>query len=67
MFQWTKRVKSSVGRAAVLTVVLCIAGCGGTPQQRAQGYYEEGSKLLSQKDYVKASIQLKNAVQLTIR
>ena len=39
--------------------------CGlGSPEDRAQSYYERGMKLLSQQDYVKASIEFKNALQL---
>src|SRR5262245_33055911 len=45
----------------VLDVVL-VAGCS-SPEQKAQSYYERGMKLLSQQDYVKASIEFKNALQ----
>jgi tetratricopeptide (TPR) repeat protein len=44
--------------------VVLIAGCGGSPEERAQSYYDSGMKLLSQKDYVKASVELKNALQI---
>ena len=39
-----------------------VAGCG-SPEQRAQNYYERGKQLLAQQDYVKAGIEFKNALQ----
>src|SRR5215475_5583004 len=49
--------------ALLLLCILLVAGCG-SPEDRAQSYYERGMKLLSQQDYVKASIEFKNALQL---
>ena len=50
-------------RPFLVLVVLLVAGCG-SPEDRAQNYYERGMKLLSQQDYAKASIEFRNAVQL---
>ena len=54
---------SVVRQALLLLAVLLVAGCGSS-EERAQSYYERGMKLLSQQDYVKASIEFKNALQL---
>jgi cellulose synthase operon protein C len=43
--------------------VLQVAACG-SPEDRAQSYYQPGMKLLSQQDYVKASVEFRNALQL---
>jgi cellulose synthase operon protein C len=53
----------TIRRALLLLAVLLVAGCG-SPEQRAQNYYERGKQLLAQQDYVKAGIEFKNAVQL---
>jgi cellulose synthase operon protein C len=53
----------TVPRALLLLAVLLVAGCG-SPEQRAQNYYERGKQLLAQQDYVKAGIEFKNALQL---
>jgi tetratricopeptide (TPR) repeat protein len=47
----------------LLAALLVVAGCG-SPEERAQRYYERGMKLLAQHDDVKASIEFKNALQL---
>src|SRR5262245_23832596 len=54
---------SNIRRALLLLAVLLIAGCG-SPEERAQSYYERGMKLLSQHEYVKAGLDFKNALQL---
>ncbi len=64
MFQSLKCSKPPLGTISILAAFLFVSGCGGTPQQRAKNYYEQGVKLLEQKDYVKASIEFKNAIQL---
>jgi len=53
----------AIRRILLLLPLLLIAACG-SPEQRAQNYYERGKQLLSQQDYVKAGIEFKNAVQL---
>ena len=54
-----------VARICVLSVVaaLFVAGCS-SPEDKAQSYYERGMKFLAQQDYVKASIEFKNALQI---
>lgn len=53
----------TIRRALLLLAVLMVTGCG-SPEQRAQDYYERGKQLLAQQDYVKAGIEFKNALQL---
>ncbi len=64
MFKLLKSSQSQIGTIIALLALLCVSGCGGSPQQRAQKYYEQGAKLLAQKDEVKAGIEFKNALQL---
>ena len=53
----------TICRVLLLLPLLLVAACG-SPEQRAQNYYERGKQLLTQQDYVKAGIEFKNAVQL---
>ena len=48
-----------VHRALALWALLLLAGCGS-----AEDHYQRGMKLLEQKDYVKASLEFRNAVKL---
>ena len=50
-------------RALLLLAVVFVAACS-SPEDKAQNYYERGMKFLSQQDYVKASIEFKNALQI---
>jgi cellulose synthase operon protein C len=58
-----KESLAKLSHALLLIVMLALAACSSA-EQRAQNYYERGMKLLSQKDYVKASIEFRNALQL---
>ena len=49
--------------ALCLFVGIALSACGSR-EDRAQGYYERGKSYLAQKDYVKARIELRNAIQL---
>jgi predicted Zn-dependent protease len=49
-------------RRAILVLAVFLVGCS-SPEDKAQSYYEQGMKLLSQQDYVKAGIEFKNALQ----
>ena len=53
----------SLGRIALILAALQLAACN-SPEERAQNYYERGMKLLAQQDYVKASLEFRNALQL---
>jgi tetratricopeptide (TPR) repeat protein len=50
-------------RAILLLAVVVVAGCS-SPEEKAQSYYEQGMQFLSKKDYVKAGIEFKNALQI---
>src|SRR5476651_128423 len=49
--------------ACLVLASLQLAACGSR-EQRAQGYYEQGMSYLAKQDYVKASIEFKNALQI---
>ena len=53
----------NTGRAFLILAALQVAACG-SPEDRAQSYYERGMQLLTQQDYAKASIEFRNALQL---
>ena len=57
--------RSHIGlrHALLIAALLAAAGCSSS-EQRAQGYYERGMQLLSDGDYVGASLELRNAVKL---
>lgn len=50
-------------QGAVCVGLVLLLGCAG-PDEKAQSYYQRGSALLAQKDYVKAGIEFRNALQL---
>jgi tetratricopeptide (TPR) repeat protein len=53
----------SLFRALAIVAFLGLAGCGSV-EDRAQAHYERGMKLFEQRDYVKASLEFRNAVKL---
>jgi Flp pilus assembly protein TadD len=53
----------TIQSAFLVLSVLQLAGCG-SPEDRAQSYYEHGMKLFSEHDNAKAAIELRNAVRL---
>lgn len=63
MFTFNSKVRSKGIRAIGLACLLFAAACSKSPEERAKVYYERGAQYLSQKDYVKANIEFKNAVQ----
>jgi tetratricopeptide (TPR) repeat protein len=60
-----KRLKRAYfsSTAAAIVLGLTLAACS-SPEQKAQNYYAEGTKLLKQHDYAKAGLEFKNALQL---
>jgi len=50
-------------RLWLILAIFLLAGCGSV-EDRAQGHYERGMKLLELHDYVKASLEFRNAVKL---
>src|SRR3954465_11345368 len=53
----------SFSKIVLVIAVLQVAACG-SPEDRAQSYYQRGMKLLAQQDYVKASVEFRSALQL---
>ena len=54
---------TTIRSALLVLAVLQVAGCG-SPEDRAQSYYEHGMKLFAEHDNAKAAIELRNAVKL---
>src|ERR1700760_2350410 len=53
---------SSIGRLSILLPVLLVAGCG-SPEEKAQGYYDSGMAMIAKKDDLNARVELLNAVK----
>jgi pentatricopeptide repeat protein len=51
-----------VGRLLMMLPIVLLAGCG-SPEQRAQNYYESGMALIAKKDDLKARMDLLQAVK----
>src|SRR5262245_32767079 len=51
-------------RFGLLALLLLHASGCSSPEDRAQGHYERGMKLLAQNEYLKASLEFRNALQL---
>src|SRR5580692_11071056 len=56
----TRSTRATFAVAALLA--LQLSGCG-SPESRAQGYYDDGMKLLADKNYKVASVEFRNAVK----
>jgi Tfp pilus assembly protein PilF len=54
---------TTIRSALLVLAVLQVAGCG-SPEDRAQSYYEHGMKLFSEHSNAKAAIELRNALRL---
>lgn len=57
------RSNTTIRSTLLLLAALQLAGCG-SPEERAQSYYENGMKLYSARENAKAAIELRNAVKL---
>ena len=51
-----------IGRALFVLPFVLVTGCG-SPEQRAQGYYEKGMELIAKNDDLNARLELLNAVK----
>jgi cellulose synthase operon protein C len=51
-----------IGRLLMMLPIVLVAGCG-SPEQRAQGYYESGMALIAKKDDLNARVELLKAVK----
>jgi cellulose synthase operon protein C len=51
-----------IGQSLVIFPLLFLVGCG-SPEQRAQGYYEKGVELIAKNDDLKARLELLNALK----
>src|SRR5258708_18756995 len=57
-----KTLPSKFYRCFLLASVLLVSACG-SPEQRAQGYYDRGIALIEKKDDLAARLELLNAVK----
>ncbi len=68
LFKWpSAKMRFALLALAVLglfAIAALLLSERGSPEERAQRYYEHGVKLVEQRDYAKASIELRNAVSL---
>jgi cellulose synthase operon protein C len=51
-----------IGRLLMVLPIVLVTGCG-SPEQRAQGYYESGMALIAKKDDLNARVELLKAVK----
>ena len=63
MLQLTNRPSNKIRLALLFIVALQVSGCGSSAD-RAQRYYEHGTKLLAAHDNQRAAIEFKNAVKI---
>jgi tetratricopeptide (TPR) repeat protein len=63
MLETFGRPAAKIRLVLLASVVLQVAGCG-SPEDRAQSYYEHGMKFFAEHDNAKAAIELRNAVKL---
>src|SRR5260370_2339077 len=56
------RIFSKLYRSLLIIPVLAVVGCG-SPEQRAQGYYDRGMALIEKKDDLGARLELLNAIK----
>jgi pentatricopeptide repeat protein len=61
MISW--RPISTYRQTVVILSIVVLAGCGGSPEQRAQSYYERGMALIAKHDDLNARLELLNAVK----
>jgi tetratricopeptide (TPR) repeat protein len=63
MFKIFDCSSTAIRSTLLVLAVLQLAGCG-SPEERAQSYYDNGMKLFSERENAKAAIELRNAVRL---
>ncbi|SHG98790.1 tetratricopeptide repeat protein [Bradyrhizobium erythrophlei] len=63
MFKLFECYGTTIRSAVLVLTAFQLAGCG-SPDERAQTYYEHGMQLFSEHDNAKAAIELRNAVRL---
>ena len=56
------RIFSKLYRSLLIIPVLMVVGCG-SPEKRAQDYYERGMALIEKKDDLAARLELLNAIK----
>ena len=57
------RYANKIGGVFVTLALLQLAGCG-SPEERAQRYYDDGMKLLADHQDQKAAVEFRNALRL---
>lgn len=63
MFKFRKVPFGRICQALLLLSVVQLAACG-SPEQRAQDYYQRGMEFLAKKDNARASVEFRNALKL---
>ena len=60
--RYVSRYANAIGGVIVAVVALQLAACG-SPEERAQRYYEDGMKLLADHQDQKAAVEFRNAIR----
>src|SRR5438105_1951383 len=61
--RYISRHANTIAIVLASVVALQLAGCG-SPEERAQQYYENGTKLLADHEDQKAAVEFRNALRL---
>ncbi|HEU0117616.1 MAG TPA: tetratricopeptide repeat protein, partial [Alphaproteobacteria bacterium] len=56
-------IRSRILTSSALCLILILAGCGGTPEQKEARYLKHGNELFDAGDYEKARVEYRNAAR----
>ena len=54
---------AKIARATTVSLLLFLSSCG-TPEERAENHYRRGTELVAKKDFARARLEFRNAIQL---